>query len=71
MSKAERIEVTIEADAVEQIDQLRRSYAVGGTPKNPVSLQAVLNHLVQSVADGVRRPGSWERDVVERLFGAW
>lgn len=29
----------------------------------------VRSYLVASVVDGVRRPGSWERGVVEALFG--
>jgi hypothetical protein len=29
----------------------------------------VLHYLVAAIVDGVRRPGSWERDVVLRLFG--
>lgn len=29
----------------------------------------VIRFIVASVVDGVRRPGSWERGVVEALFG--
>jgi len=31
--------------------------------------EQVVKYLVSSVVDGVRRPGSWERSVVESLFG--
>ena len=32
---------------------------------------AVLEHLASSAADGVRRPGAWERAWVEQAFGSW
>ncbi len=32
---------------------------------------AVLEHLASSAADGVRRPGAWERGWVEQAFGGW
>ena len=33
------------------------------------SVRDVVGYLVQSAADGVRRPGSWERPWIEQCFG--
>lgn len=38
------------------------------TPVECVDVPAVLRHLACSAADGVRRPGSWERGWVEQAF---
>ncbi len=35
----------------------------------PKVLAKVIEHLAASAADGVRRPGAWERSWVEQAFG--
>jgi hypothetical protein len=35
-----------------------------------LNVQALLEHLVNSAADGVRRPGSWERGWIVQATGA-
>jgi hypothetical protein len=44
---------------------LGKSYAVGRNG----DVEAVVRHLLHSAADGVRRPGSWERSWIAQAFG--
>ncbi|RNE89378.1 hypothetical protein EBL85_16340 [Marichromatium sp. AB32] len=46
---------------LEYLVQLHRSC---GAPNRIGSVDELLEYLVQCVADGSRRPGSWERDVL-------
>lgn len=59
-------EVTIKLPehVIELLEVLSHSHGVsqGGA-------EAVLLHLAYSAADGVRRPGAWERGWVEQCFG--
>jgi hypothetical protein len=41
---------------------------IGARPDHVV--EDVLKHLAQSAADGVRRPGAWERGWVAQAFGS-
>ncbi|HEU0081861.1 MAG TPA: hypothetical protein VFQ87_03240 [Bradyrhizobium sp.] len=65
-----KITVTIEHQQVAYLLALARSSAV---PKKEETdregIARVLRHLVMSAADGVRRPGSWERGWVVQAFG--
>lgn len=65
------VKVEIEKESIEAIEELRTSPAVGGTPEDPASRQAVIQHIVNSLAAGIRRRGSWERGIVQQLFGTW
>lgn len=66
-----RITVEVDAEVFEALRVLAKSFAIGlnssADRRDPV--RAVVNHLVHSAADGVRRPGSWERGWVEQAFG--
>ena len=66
MKEGETMKLTIEVNA-EQLEYLKvlgHSPALdGGSPED------VLSYLVRAVCDGVRRPGSWERQCVISLFG--
>jgi hypothetical protein len=58
------ISITVDARTAAYLRALTRSTAVrSGT------LEDVLRHLVCSAADGLRRPGAWERGWLEQAFG--
>jgi hypothetical protein len=57
------IEVTEETLAL--LEVLGKGFALGGNG----SAADVVAHLVHSAADGVRRPGAWERAWVMRVCG--
>jgi len=58
------ITITVPDEIYEYLWVLSSSHAV---PSGGVT--AVLQHLVRSAADGVRRPGSWERQWINQAFG--
>lgn len=58
------IYITVAPDTAADLRALTRSSALpNGT------LGQVIEHLVHSAADGVRRPGAWERGWLEQAFG--
>lgn len=58
------ITIQISAAAAELLELLTR-----GEHAPARDLPGVLRHLVASAADGIRRPGSWERGWVLQAFG--
>lgn len=58
--------LTLELDGslVEALEALATSTATPGAP-----LEVIVMYLLRSMRDGVRRPGSWERQCVRQLFG--
>lgn len=66
------VTVTISAEAFGALAMLGRSYACTGEGETIDDAQAVdraLVHMACSAADGVRRPGAWERGWVLQAFG--
>jgi hypothetical protein len=59
------ITVELSAETLDLLTTLGKSYALGG---NATASEVIL-HLIHSAADGVRRPGSWERGWLEQAFG--
>jgi hypothetical protein len=59
------ITIELSEETAAYLDVLRHSAAMGGIG----ALEDVLLHLAQSAADGVRRPGAWERGWVGQAFG--
>ena len=58
--------VRIDLDDVRQLERL-----VGQDEGyRAATVEELLAYLARSIADGVRRPGSWERGVVLQLTGA-
>lgn len=58
------ISITVDARTAAYLRALTRSISV---PRG--TLEDVLAHLAHSAADGLRRPGAWERGWVEQAFG--
>lgn len=58
--------LTLELDAslVETLNALATSTATPGAPAEVIVL-----YLLRSMRDGIRRPGSWERQCMLQLFG--
>lgn len=61
------IQVEVGTETARLLEELTASAAMGGAG----TLEGVVRHLLSSAADGVRRPGSWERVWVEQAFGPW
>lgn len=46
------------------IVELHRQY---GAPNRFETVDDLVNYILQSVADGSRRPGAWEREMLEQM----
>jgi len=57
----------LDEESYQLLRVLKQSPALVGTVARGVV--DVLQHLVASAADGVRRPGAWERGWIEQSFG--
>lgn len=60
-----RVTLMLTEETAELLAVLTRSEAMGGSS----TVGEVVSHLVHLAADGVRRPGSWERQWLEPAFG--
>jgi hypothetical protein len=69
--RTRRITVAVTPEEFELLRVLARTHAMEGGPLFSAEGQVtrILRHLVHSAADGVRRPGAWERGWVEQAFG--
>jgi hypothetical protein len=71
-----KITIDLDVETVRQLQELATSAAMldpgGGRPTTgQQTIAKIVRYLVASAADGVRRPGSWERGWVEQAFGEW
>jgi hypothetical protein len=60
------ISITVDARTASYLRALTRS-----VPVPHGTLEDVVSYLVHSAADGLRRPGAWERGWLEQAFGEW
>lgn len=60
------ITVEVSAETFELLSLLTKSPAMG----EGATVAKVVAYLAHCAADGVRRPGAWERGWVEQAFGA-
>lgn len=62
--------IPLDDETLDLLAMLAPTPAIAGAGlSQDVAILRVLEHLIHSMADGVRRPGSWERQVVCQLFG--
>lgn len=63
-----QLQLELTSEQRKHLRWLRTSPAIGD---GNATLEQVVAYLVSSICDGLRRPGSWERGVVDQLFGDW
>lgn len=68
MTDSRKIEIELSKEQRQLLRCLRDSQAIGNAE---APLEEVLQYLVASICDGVRRPGAWERQCVLQIFGDW
>lgn len=61
------MQLTIDPAVAEELAYIVKLHAQHGAPNPMSSVQELVNYVLSSVADGSRRPGSWEREFVERM----
>ena len=59
--------IEIDADVRKELEYLVALHARYGAPNPMPSLEALPCYVLASIADGSRRPGAWERQMLESL----
>jgi hypothetical protein len=65
VTKLRRVEIHISEEQFAALTRLASSDACAGGG----GIQGVIDYLLHCCADGVRRPGSWERQWLAQAFG--
>ena len=61
------IEIQIPEDILAELEYMVELHQVHGAPNPQATVEDLIADILTSVADGSRRPGSWERGLLERM----
>jgi hypothetical protein len=59
--------IEIDAGVRKELEYLVALHARYGAPMSMPSVEALARYVLASIADGSRRPGAWERQMLESL----
>lgn len=61
------ITVTLNPEVLKELVYIVELHKRHGAPNRMNSVQDLIDTILASIADGSRRPGSWERGLLERM----
>jgi hypothetical protein len=67
MSRSAPLVIEIDAGVRKELEYLVELHARYGAPMPMPSVEALAQYVLASIADGSRRPGAWERQMLESL----
>jgi hypothetical protein len=67
MNRPAPLIVEIDADVRRELEYLVELHRRYGAPMPMTSVEALARYVLASIADGSRRPGAWERQMLESL----
>jgi hypothetical protein len=67
MNPPARLIIEIDADVRKELEYLVELHARYGAPNPMPSLEALVGYVLAAIADGSRRPGAWERQLLEHM----
>jgi hypothetical protein len=67
MSRSAPLIIEIDAGVRKELEYLVELHARYGAPMPMPSVEALAQYVLASIADGSRRPGAWERQMLESL----
>lgn len=67
MNHPAQLIIEIDADVRKELEYLVELHARYGAPNPMPSLEALVGYVLAAVADGSRRPGAWERTLLEHM----
>lgn len=59
--------IQIHPEIQKELEYMVELYQLHGCPAGRDSLESLISYILASIADGSRRPGSWERSLLEML----
>jgi len=60
------MQITVNSSVLKELDYIVELHRTHGAPNPMDSVDALIGFVLASVADGSRRPGSWERGMLEQ-----
>ncbi|WP_299081266.1 hypothetical protein [uncultured Paraglaciecola sp.] len=61
------ITINLHREVLKELEYLVALHRQHGAPAQMDSIESLVNYVLVSIADGSRRPGSWERQLLESL----
>ncbi|MCF8125543.1 MAG: hypothetical protein K9J51_04890 [Desulfotignum sp.] len=61
------MEITITQEIKSELEYMIDLHQEHGAPNPRENLEELITYILSAVAEGSRRPGSWERDLVEKM----
>lgn len=61
------ITITLNPEVLKELAYIVELHKRHGAPNQMNSVQDLIDTILASIADGSRRPGSWERSMLERM----
>ncbi|WP_211831017.1 hypothetical protein [Kistimonas asteriae] len=67
MNENAKLTISLNPDVLAELEWLVETHQTHGAPTQVGSVEELITHVVSSIADGSRRPGSWERSMLDMM----
>jgi len=64
---AKQMRVSINPEVLKELEYIVQLHKESGAPNRQDSVEDLISYVLASIADGSRRPGSWERQLLESM----
>ncbi|EJE6497446.1 hypothetical protein LWQ05_003866 [Salmonella enterica] len=61
------MQITINPEVLKELEYIVQLHQQHGAPNQMESVEQLVGFVLASVADGSRRPGAWERGMLEQM----
>ena len=61
------MKVEIHPEVLKELEYIVELHQQYGAPAKMESVESLVNYILASIADGSRRPGCWERQLLEQM----
>lgn len=62
-----KVTVNIDQDVYREFEYMVKLHSAHGAPNPHRNVEDLVNYVLSAVADGSRRPGSWERGLLQDM----
>ena len=61
------MQIEIDDELAREFEYIVQLHQEHGAPAKMENIEMLINHILTHVANGSRRPGSWERDLMQKM----
>lgn len=61
------MKIEVHPEVLKELEYIVQLHVAHGAPNPQDSVESLVNYILASVADGSRRPGAWERSMLEMM----